>query len=87
MKLATLAGADFETATEHVRSACRDFHMEMYQFSHITDVYSELAANAAAYVNGIAYAMSKTASIAANAGMAFETTSAFLAQMINFSPL
>lgn len=87
MKLATLAGADFETATEQMTSALRGFHMEMDQGSHITDVYSELAAKAAADVNGIAYAMSKTASIASSAGMAFETTSAFLAQMINFSPL
>ena len=61
----------------------RGFHMEMDQGSHITDVYSELAANAAADVNGIAYAMSKTASIANSAGMDFETTSAFLTQMIN----
>ena len=38
-------------------------------------------------LNGIAYAMSKTASIASSAGMAFETTSALLTQMINFSPL
>lgn len=87
MKLATLAGADFETATEQMTSALRGFHMEMDQGSHITDVYSELAAKAAANVNGIAYAMSKTASIASSAGMAFETTSAFLTQMINFSPL
>ena len=87
MKLATLAGADFETATEQMTSALRGFHMEMDQGSHITDVYSELAAKAAADVNGIAYAMSKTASIASSAGMAFETTSAFLTQMINFSPL
>lgn len=87
MKLATLAGADFETATEQMTAALRGFHMEMDQGSHITDVYSELAAKAAADVNGIAYAMSKTASIASSAGMAFETTSAFLAQMINFSPL
>ena len=82
MKLATLAGADFETATEQMTAALRGFHMEMDQGSHITDVYSELAAKAAADVNGIAYAMSKTASIASSAGMAFETTSAFLAQMI-----
>ena len=87
MKLATLAGADFETATEQMTAALRGFHMEMDQGSHITDVYSELAAKAAADVNGIAYAMSKTASIASSAGMAFETTSAFLTQMINFSPL
>lgn len=82
MKLATLAGADFETATQQMTAALRGFHMEMDQGAHITDVYSELAAHAAADVNGIAYAMSKTASIAANAGMSFETTSALLAQMI-----
>ena len=82
MKLATLAGADFELATEQMTAALRGFHMEMDQGSHITDVYSELAANAAADVNGIAYAMSKTASIANSAGMDFETTSAFLTQMI-----
>ena len=50
--------------------------------SKVTDVYSELAAKAAADVQGIAYAMSKTASIAESAGMEFETTSAFLTQMI-----
>ena len=56
----------------------RGFHMEMDQGSHVTDVYSELAANAAADVSGIASAMSKTASLAANAGMSFENTAAFL---------
>jgi TP901 family phage tail tape measure protein len=63
-------------------AALRGFHMEMTQGAHVTDVYSELAANAAADVNGIAYAMSKTTSIASSAGMAFETTAAFLTQMI-----
>lgn len=65
MKLATLAGADFSTATSQMTAALRGFHMEMDQGSHITDVYSELAARAAADVNGIAYAMSKTASMGA----------------------
>lgn len=65
MKLATLAGADFETATTQMTAALRGFHMEMDRGEHITDVYSELAANAAADVNQIAYAMSKTASIGA----------------------
>ena len=82
MKLATLAGADFETATQQMTAALRGFHMEMDEGSKVTDVYSELAANAAADVNGIAYAMSKTASIASNAGMDFETTAAFLTNMI-----
>ena len=82
MKLATLASLDFSTATSQMTAAIRGFHMEMDEGARVTDVYSELAAKAAADVQGIAYAMSKTASIANSAGMAFETTSAFLTQMI-----
>ena len=82
MKLATLAGLDFEEATSQMTAALRGFHMEMNEGGRVTDVYSELAAKAAADVQQIAYAMSKTASIASSAGMEFETTSAFLTQMI-----
>ena len=56
--------------------------MEMTEGARVTDVYSELAAKAAADVDGIANAMSRTASIAASSGMSFENTSAFLTQMI-----
>lgn len=82
LKMATLANEDYTTATTQMTAALRGFHMEMDEGNRITDVYSELAANAAADVQGIAYAMSKTASIANNAGMAFETTAAFLTNMI-----
>lgn len=82
MKLATLAGLDFEQATSLMTSAVRGFHMEMSQGEHVTDVYSELAAHAAASVNDIATAMSRTAAIASSAGMEFETTSAMLTTMI-----
>lgn len=82
MKLATLAGNDFETATQEMTSAIRGFKMEMEEGSHVTDVYSTLAANAAASVDDIAQAMARTASIANSAGMSFENTSAFLTQMI-----
>lgn len=82
MKLATLAGTDFSEATSQMTAALRGFKMEMDEGNRVTDVYSELAAKAAADVQGIAYAMSKTASIAESAGMEFETTSAFLTQMI-----
>lgn len=82
MKLATLAGEDFAEATSQMTAALRGFKMEMDEGARVTDVYSQLAAKAAADVQGIAYAMSKTASIAESAGMKFETTSAFLAQMI-----
>ena len=63
-------------------AALRGFNMEMSEGSHVTDVYSELAAHAAADVNGIAYAMSKAASIANSAGASFETTAAFIAKTI-----
>jgi TP901 family phage tail tape measure protein len=48
----------------------------------VADVYSELAAITAADVNEISSAMTKTASIASSAGMEFETTAAFLSQII-----
>lgn len=82
MKLATLAGLDFSEATSQMTAALRGFKMEMDEGNRVTDVYAELAAKAAADVEGIATAMSKTASIASSAGMEFETTSAFLTQMI-----
>ena len=82
LKMATLAGEDYTTATKQMTAALRGFSMEMEEGSRVTDVYSELAANAAADVKGIAYAMSKTSSIEASAGMGFETTAAFITNMI-----
>lgn len=82
MKLATLANIDFKESTKLMTAALRSFHMEMEEGSHVTDVYSELAAHAAANVQDIAYAMSKTSSIAASAGMKFENLSAMLTTMI-----
>lgn len=82
MKLATLSGLDFAEATSQMTAALRGFKMEMSEGSRVTDVYAELAAKAAADVEGISNAMTKTASIAESAGMEFETTSAFLTQMI-----
>lgn len=82
MKLATIAGNDYQAATKEMTSALRGFKMEMDEGAHVTDVYSELAAHAAARVDDIAQAMARTASIANSAGMTFENTSAFLTQMI-----
>ena len=82
MTLATLAGLDFAEATSEMTAAIRGFNMEMDEGQRVTDVYSSLAAGAAAETEGIAYAMSKTASIASNAGMSFENTSAYLTKMI-----
>lgn len=82
MKLATLAGNSYEMATQEMTSAIRGFKMEMSEGTHVTDVYSTLAASAAASVDDIAQAMARTASIANSAGLSFENTSAFLTQMI-----
>ena len=82
MQLATLAGIDYTQATDEMTAAIRGFRMEMDQGAHITDVYSTLAAHAAASVNDIAQAMVRTSSIANSAGMSFENTAAFLTQMI-----
>ena len=58
--------------------------MELNETSaqRINDVYSELAAITAADTHEIGVAMSKTASIANNANMEFETTAALLSQII-----
>jgi len=54
MKLATIAGNDYQAATKEMTSALRGFKMEMDEGAHVTDVYSELAAHAAARVDDIA---------------------------------
>lgn len=82
MKLATLAGNDYETATKEMTAAIRGFKMEMSEGQRVMDVYSELAANAAVDVDDIAQAMMRTSSIAHSSGMSFEATSAFLTSMI-----
>lgn len=82
MKLATLAGLDFKDATSQMTAALRAFHMEMDEGSHVTDVYAEVAANAAVDVQGLSDAMSATAAIANSSGMSFENTTAMLATMV-----
>ena len=84
MKMARIANMDAADATEAMTAALRGFNMEINETSatRINDVYSELAAITAADTSQIATAMTKTASIAASANMEFETTAAFLAQII-----
>jgi TP901 family phage tail tape measure protein len=75
---------DAAEATDKMTVALRGFNMELDEASaeKVADVYSELAAITAADVNEISSAMTKTASIASAAGMEFETTAAFLSQII-----
>ena len=84
LKMARIAGLSAADATDKMTAALRGFNMELNETSaqNVADVYSELAAITAADVNDISSAMSKTASIASSAGMEFETTAAFLSQII-----
>ena len=84
LKMASIAGIDAAEATNKMTAALRGFNMELNEASaqRVADVYSELAAITAADVGQISSAMTKTASIASSAGMEFETTAAFLSQII-----
>ena len=84
MKMARIAGMEYADATDKMTAALRGFNMELNETSaqRINDVYSKLAAITAADTNEIATAMTKTASIANSANMEFETTAAFLSQII-----
>lgn len=65
-------------------NALRGFNMELNATNaqRVDDVYSKLAAMSASNVDELSIAMTKTASIAKSANMEFETTAAFLAQII-----
>lgn len=81
--LATTAEIDFTEATNYMTAAVNGFNIEAENSVEITDVWSNLAANAAVSVNELAVATSKVASLASSVGMSMETTSAFLSKMIN----
>lgn len=84
LKMARIAGLDAADATDRMTNALRGFNMEISETNaeRIADVYSKLAAMSASNVDEISTAMTKVASLAHNANMDFETTSAFLAQII-----
>ena len=84
LKMARIAGLDAADATDKMTAALRGFNMEVNgtNAERISDVYSKLAAITASNVQEISTAMTKTASLASNAGMQFETTAAFLSQII-----
>ena len=84
MKMARIAGMDYVQATNMMTAALRGFNMEINEASaqKVNDVYSELAKITASDTEEISTAMTKTASIAHNANMEFETTAAFLSQII-----
>ena len=84
LKMARIAGLDAAEATDRMTNALRGFNMALDERSaqRVDDVYSQLAAHTASNVDEISTAMTKVASLAHNANMEFETTAAFLAQII-----
>lgn len=84
LKMARIAGMDAAQATDMMTAALRGFNMEINQASaqKVNDIYSQLAAITASDTKELGTAMEKTASLANSANMKIETTSAFLAQMI-----
>lgn len=84
LKMARIAGLDAATASDRMTNALRGFNMELDKTSaqRVNDVYSKLAAITASNTDEISTAMTKVASLAHNANMEFETTAAFLAQII-----
>ena len=84
LKMARIAGLDAAEATDRMTNALRGFNMEINELNaeRVADVYSKLAAMSASNVDEISTAMTKVASLASNANMEFETTAAFLAQVI-----
>lgn len=84
LKMARIAGLGAADATDRMTNALRGFNMEINEANaqNINDVYSKLAAITASNVDEISTAMTKVASLANNANMSFENTSAFLAQII-----
>ena len=82
IKLATISGQNFATVTQQMTSALQGFKLEASEAGTVTDVFSELAARAAADVDGIANAVAKVGSLAYTSGMDLQTTSAMLTEMI-----
>lgn len=84
LKMARIAGMDYASATDAMVSALKGFNMEVNEINaqKVNDIYSRIAAISASNVQELSTAMSKTASIAANAGMSVENTTALLAQGI-----
>lgn len=83
LKMARIAGISYSAAADGMTVAIRAFKMEMEDASHVTDVYSKVAAGTASDTQELIEAMSKTASGAANVGSSFENTTAMIATMVN----
>lgn len=82
LTLARISGLDFAKATEYMTAAINAYKIEASEANRVTDTYSALSTEAAVDANEVAVAMSKVASLAAMSGSEFESTSAYLAKII-----
>ena len=80
-KMAAISQQDLATAVDQLTSTMNAFGMEGDDAANVVDVFANMAGKTATDVEELATAMARTASIAKNAGMSFEQTTAFLATM------
>lgn len=82
LTLAKIAGLDYADATDKMTAAMNAFGIAANDANTIVDTMAALDANAAVSTDEVANALTKTASIAANAGMDIQSTSVLLTKMI-----
>nr|DAH10303.1 MAG TPA: minor tail protein [Caudoviricetes sp.] len=82
LTLAKIAGLDYADATDKMTAAMNAFGIAASDANTIVDTMAALDANAAVSTDEVANALTKTASIAANAGMDIQSTSVLLTKMI-----
>lgn len=80
--MASIANMDFSESINYMTAAINGFKLSSDDAMMVSDIFSKLDASAAVSVEDLAIALSKTASIAKNAGMEIQTTTAFLTKMI-----
>ncbi len=80
-KMAAISQQDLATAVDQLTSTMNAFGMEGDDAASVVDVFANMAGRTATDVEELATAMARTASIAKNAGMSFEQTTAFIATM------
>ena len=80
-KMAAISQQDLATAVDQLTSTMNAFDMEGEDAQNVVDVFASMAGKTATDVEELATAMARTASIAKNAGMTFEQTTAFIATM------
>lgn len=80
-KMAAISQQDLATAVDQLTSTMNAFGMEGEDAQNVVDVFASMASKTATDVEELATAMARTASIAKNADMTFEQTTAFIATM------